>query len=279
VQWAGLGVAMGNASPTVKQVADLVAPSLEDDGVAWTIATQVLADTLDTEPANVLLSWCSVPELREDLLYGADEPAHIARAGELLQSGHLVAFPTDTVYGIGADARLTDAIYEIYIAKRRSPDKAIPLLISDLEEIRPFVASIPSAARAVIDAFWPGSLTLVLPIAANVPAIISPGPGIAIRMPDHPVALELIRRLGSPIAATSANLSGSRDATTAQAVVEQLGRRIDMVLDGGPTPGAQPSTIVDFTQQPARVLRVGAITLEQLRRYIPELADLTDGRR
>ena len=273
VEWAGLGVAMGNASPAVRQVADIVAPSVEDDGVAWTITTQVLESSSDTDADSHLLSWCSVPEAREDILYTADDPAYIARASELLRSGRLVAFPTDTVYGIGADARLTDAVYEIYIAKRRSPDKAIPLLISDLKEIQPFVAYIPSGARALIDAFWPGSLTIVLPIAAGVPAIISPGPGIAVRMPNHPVALELIRQLGSPIAATSANISGKPDATTALAVVEQLGRRIDMVLDGGSTPGARPSTIVDFTQQPARVLRLGPISLEQLRLLVPELAD------
>ena len=160
---------------------------------------------------------------------------------------------------------------EIYIAKRRSPDKAIPLLVSHLDDARPFVSSIPPAAQALIDAFWPGGLTLVLPIAAGVPSVISPGPGIAVRMPAHPVVLALIRRLGAPIAATSANVSGQPDAVTAAEVIAQLGRRIDMVLDGGATPGLHPSTIVDFTATPARVLRVGPISIEQLREFAPDL--------
>lgn len=273
VEWAGLGIAMGNGSHIVKRVADVVAPPVQSDGAAWAIRALVLDFPQDELPDGILLSRCSVPELKDDILVAADIPANVDRAVEFLRAGRLVAFPTDTVYGIGADVRQPDAVHEIYIAKRRSPDKAIPLLVAGLDDVKPFVSSIPDASAALIDAFWPGPLTLVLPIAAGVPAIISPGPGIAVRMPDHPVALDLIRRLGAPIVTTSANVSGQSDATTAAEVWEQLGRRVDLILDGGQTAGMRPSTVVDLTASPARLLRIGAISPDQLRRFVPELSD------
>jgi len=188
-----------------------------------------------------------------------------------LRGGGLVAFPTDTVYGLGVDARLPEAVAEIYIAKRRSPAKAIPLLVAGLAEAMPFLAAIPEEAPRLIDAFWPGPLTLIFPMAAGVPVIISPGPGIAIRMPNHPIPLELIRRLGAPLAATSANMSGKPDPMEARDVLEQLGRRVDLVLDGGRTPGEGASTVLDLTTLPPRILRSGPITVEQLRSFLPEL--------
>ena len=271
VAWAGLGIAMGNGSEAVKHAADVIAAPLDQDGAAWSILTQTLDLELEDELDDKRVSFCSIPQDRDAMLHPADDPAGIQRAVELLQNGGLVAFPTDTVYGIGADARQPDAVSEIYVAKRRSPDKAMPLLVASLEDVKPFVSSIPEAAHRLIDTFWPGGLTLVLPIAPGVPAVLSPGSGIAVRMPDHPVALELIRRLGAPLAATSANVSGKPDTLTAREVLEQLGRRVDLVLDGGQTSGMQPSTVVDLTTTPARLLRAGPISMEQLREYIPDL--------
>lgn len=209
----------------------------------------------------------SVPVLR------ADDPAGIARAIDLLRGGGLVAFPTDTVYGLGVDARQAEAVRDIYAAKRRPPEKAIPLLVASILDALPFVSTIPDRALPLIEAFWPGGLTLILPIAKGVPAIISPGPGIAVRMPDHPVPLELIRRLGAPLAATSANASGSADPTVARDVLRQLDRRIDLIIDGGSTPGRRASTVVDLTTNPERVLRSGPISASMLRRFLPDLEE------
>ena len=219
-----------------------------------------------------MIERCSKPRPGNAPVYRADDPLGLEQAVELLRAGGLVAFPTDTVYGIGADARRPAAAADIYLAKQRTPEKAIPLLVAGLDDALPFVATVPDAAMALIEAFWPGGLTLVLPIAAGVPAIISPGPGIAIRMPNHPTPLTLIRRLGAPLAATSANISGGLDPTEARQVLDQLGRRIDLLLDGGRTPGGVASTVVDLTVKPARLLRAGPISAEQLREFLPDLA-------
>lgn len=220
-----------------------------------------------------MTQYCDAPRPGNAPILAADDPAGLDEAVDLLRRGRLVAFPTDTVYGIGADARQTDSIAEIYIAKGRPPEKAIPLLVADVSDMQSYVAHIPDAARRLMDAFWPGGLTLVLPIAAGAPAIISAGPGIAVRMPDHPTPLALIRRLGAPLAATSANRSGHADPLTAGAVAEQLGRRIELILDGGPTPGGRASTVLDLTAQPARLLRVGPFSAAQLRAVIGDILE------
>ena len=213
----------------------------------------------------------SIPRPTPAPIYSAEDPSALERAVELLRQGGLVVFPTDTVYGVGADARLPDAVMDIYLAKQRPTEKAIPLLVADLTDALPFIAGVPEEALALIEAFWPGGLTLVLPIAKGVPAVISPGPGIAVRMPAHPTPLELIRRLGAPLAATSANLSGHPDPLEVREAVNQLGRRVDLALDGGRTPGTLPSTVVDLTKRPPRVLRAGPISVKELRRLLPDL--------
>jgi len=209
----------------------------------------------------------------EVAVFPADDERALEDAVKVLRNGGLVAFPTDTVYGLGADARLPHAVMEIYAAKRRPPDKAVPLLIASLEEIRPYVSSIPEEAFVLMEKLWPGALTLVLPIAQGIPSIISPGPGIAVRMPAHPTPLGLIQRLEAPLAATSANRSGNPDPLTAQEVLAQLGRRIDLLLDGGRTPGALASTVVDLTPRPARILRAGAIPSSRIRELLPDLIE------
>ncbi len=268
IAWAGLGIAVDNASPSAKQAADVIAPSVERAGAAWAIRQLVLQ-----EPPLPNLAGqrrCSVPPM-ESPLCPAGDPDCIARAVEILRDGGVVAFPTDTVYGLAADARLPDAVAELYIVKRRAPDKFIPILIADEADLHRFVSQVPDAARRLMEAFWPGGLTLILPAAPNVPPIITPGPGIAVRMPNHPVPLELIRRLGAPLATTSANISGMKSPSTAQEVFEQLGRRVDLILDGGPTPGPIPSTIVDFTASPPQLLRAGTLAAAEIRRLIPDL--------
>ncbi|MGQ9667374.1 MAG: L-threonylcarbamoyladenylate synthase [Anaerolineae bacterium] len=268
LSWAGLGIALDNASPSAKQAADVIAPSVERAGAAWAIHQLVMQD--QSSPQLEGLRHCGAPT-RESPLCPAGDPDCIVRAVEILHDGGVVAFPTDTVYGLAADARQPDAVAELYIVKRRAPDKAIPILIADPADLRHFVSYVPEPARRLMEAFWPGGLTLILPIAPTVPAIISPGPGIAVRMPNHPVPLELIRRLGAPLATTSANISGAESPSTAQEVLAQLGRRVDLILDGGPTPGPIPSTIVDFTQTPPRLLRAGALQPAEIRRIIPDL--------
>ncbi len=268
IAWAGLGIAVENASPAAKQAATAIAPPVNHAGAAWAIRQLVLQGQPHYSPEGY--RHCGAAQ-KGSPICPAGDPDCIALAVEILRDGGVVAFPTDTVYGLAADARQPDAVAELYIVKRRAPDKAIPILIAGLEDLQHFVSHVPEPARRLMEAFWPGGLTLILPIAPNVPAIISPGPGIAVRMPNHPVPRELIRRLGAPLATTSANISGAESPSTAQEVFAQLGRRVDLILDGGPTPGPIPSTIVDFTSSPPRLLRAGALDPAEIRRLIPDL--------
>lgn len=158
----------------------------------------------------------------------------------------MVAFPTDTVYGLAASAYHPAAIEQLYFVKGRGADKAIAILIGDPTTLAQVAADIsPDAARLAV-CFWPGPLTLVVARHPDLPSILSPLPTIGVRMPDHPIALEILRRAG-PLAVTSANLSGHPNTTTAQEVAAQLGGLIPLILDGGVTPGGQPSTVLDCT--------------------------------
>lgn len=273
LRWAGLGVAVENASPAARKAADTIAPSVEKAGAAWAVRHLVLEKMeADAREAAGLSLWGVIPA-DETPLCRADDPQCLERALQVLRGGGIAAFPTDTVYGVGADARDPDAVAELYIAKRRPPSKAIPILISEVGQLRQFVRYIPEKARPLMEAFWPGGLTLVLPKADDVPAIISDNPGIAVRMPDHPVPLELIRRLGAPLATTSANISGDEAPVTAQEVLAQLGRRVDVIVDGGMTAGGIASAVVDLTLDPPRLLRAGAIPIEALRKILPDLVE------
>jgi len=198
----------------------------------------------------------------------AGEPDSLRRAAELLTAGRLVAFPTDTVYGIGAPAFYADAVASIYTAKARPPEKAIPVLIADESELSCIAAFVPDCARVLIARFWPGALTLVLPRRPDVPSIVSSDATVAVRIPDLDLARALMRLTG-PLAATSANLSGQPNPVTAADVMEQLGGRIAAVLDGGPCPGGLPSTIVNCLTRPPLVLREGGVTVAALREVVP----------
>lgn len=188
----------------------------------------------------------------------------IAVAARILAGGGLVAFPTDTVYGVGAHAFQPDAVERIYAAKIRPRDKAIPILLAQPDDLVLVAEGITETAWLLAERFWPGGLTLVLPKKANVPDVVSAGgPTVAVRVPDHPVPLALIAALGAPLAATSANLSGHPSPVTAQEVQAELGGHIELILDGGRCPGGVPSTVLDLTTDPPTILRAGAIGVQE----------------
>ena len=187
-------------------------------------------------------------------------------AARILAEGGLVAFPTDTVYGVGAHAFQPDAVERIYVAKIRPRDKAIPILLARADDLVLVAEGITETAWLLAERFWPGGLTLILPRKANVPDVVSAsGSTVAVRVPDHSVVLALIAALGAPLAATSANLSGRPSSVTAQEVEAELGGRIELILDGGQCPGGIPSTVLDLTADPPAILRAGAIGVEEIR--------------
>jgi L-threonylcarbamoyladenylate synthase len=190
----------------------------------------------------------------------------IGRAAEVLRAGGLVAFPTETVYGLGAHALDPRAVARIYAAKGRPSVNPLIVHVSDESQARALAAHWPSAAEHLAQALWPGPVTLVLPKRPEVPDAITAGlPSVALRVPAHPVALALIRAAGIPVAAPSANRYTELSPTTAQHVVKSLGDRVDMILDGGPTTVGIESTVVDLTGHAPVVLRPGTIPPERLR--------------
>ncbi len=189
--------------------------------------------------------------------------ANIQRALDVLKIGGIVAFPTDTVYGLGALAFENAAIESIYIAKDRPIEKAIPILIGDLSDLDKVAVNIPGMALRFAARFWPGPLTCIVPKKQTLPLAVSATSTVAVRIPDHPDALALLRAAG-PMAVTSANISGQPSPSTAQEVYEQLNGRIPLILDGGTTPGGVPSTLVDCTGIEPIILREGPISLAEL---------------
>jgi L-threonylcarbamoyladenylate synthase len=191
---------------------------------------------------------------------GVDE-ALLKRAVGCLQKGGLVAFPTDTLYGLGAAASHESAVKRLFAAKQRPLDRPLPILIASAEDVDVIAAEVQATARRLMEAFWPGGLTLVLRRHPRFRSLaLAGGDTVAVRVPAHPVALGLLRRLGEPITGTSANLSGLPGPRTAEEVRRQLGDRVDLVLDAGPCPGGVESTVVDCTADPPRVLREGAVS-------------------
>jgi L-threonylcarbamoyladenylate synthase len=187
----------------------------------------------------------------------------IAQALLILRAGGLVAFPTDTVYGVGALAFDGAAVESIYTAKDRPVEKAIPILIADLADLNQVAVEVPAMARILAAHFWPGPLTLVVPKKPTLPPAVSATDTLAVRIPDHPVARALLRAAG-PMAVTSANISGQASPIDAQEVLRQLNGRIPLIIDGGPTPGGIPSTLVDCLGTKPVVLREGPLTKAQI---------------
>ena len=193
-------------------------------------------------------------------------PESLARAGKLIREGHLVAFPTETVYGLGANALDPEAVLRIFAAKGRPADNPLIVHISALEQLRPLIACEPGErARALIDAYWPGPMTLIFPKSEAVPDAVTAGlDTVAVRFPAHPAARALIDAARRPIAAPSANRSGRPSPTTAAHVYEDMRGRIPLILDGGPCEVGLESTVVDMTGGAPRILRPGGVTREML---------------
>ncbi|MGO9433017.1 MAG: L-threonylcarbamoyladenylate synthase [Terracidiphilus sp.] len=190
----------------------------------------------------------------------------IDRAAIILRGGGLVAFPTETVYGLGANALDREAVERIFVAKQRPSWDPIIVHIAKSEMLKQLVTDAPQSAWRLMQAFWPGPLTLLLPRRPAVPDAVTAGrPLVGVRMPSHPVALELIRRAGVPIAAPSANRFAHISPTTAAHVLHDLKGRIEAVLDAGPTPRGVESTVLDPSTSPMTIYRPGAVTAEQIR--------------
>ena len=190
-------------------------------------------------------------------------PGAIEKAKEIIQRGGTIAFPTDTVYGLAVDVFNNTAISKIYKIKERSKLKALPVLVANMTQLENLVSEMDQNAKILAQAFWPGPLTLILPKALGLPDLLSPYQTVGIRMPDYHFTLDLLEATG-PLATTSANISGEANPMTGQDVMEQLGGKIDMLLDGGRTPGASPSTVVDTTGKEIKILREGPIEKSEI---------------
>jgi L-threonylcarbamoyladenylate synthase len=200
----------------------------------------------------------------------------IAQAATVIQRGGLVAFPTETVYGLGADALNPDAIAHIFAAKQRPADDPIIAHIAQVSDLAQLAVDVPDSAYKLAQMFWYGPLTMILKRAGHVPATLSSGlPTVAVRMPSHPVARALIAAAGTPIAAPSANTFTRPSSTEAAHVLEDLNGHVDLILDGGKTIIGIESTVIDVTQAVPTVLRPGGVLLEDLRRVLPEVVMMT----
>lgn len=201
----------------------------------------------------------------------APEVEILDEAAQLIRCGELVAFPTETVYGLGADALNREAVNKIFIAKGRMPDNPLIIHVSSKEQVVDLVKSIPGEAMALMERFWPGPLTLVMESSPTVPDVVRAGSrSVGVRMPRHPVALKLIERAG-PLAAPSANRSGRPSPTTADHVRHDLEGRIAAILDAGPTGMGIESTVLQVIEKPYQILRPGGIPAEELEEVLPGL--------
>jgi len=199
----------------------------------------------------------------QTLLLPITDSNSLAHALDVLSGGGLVAFPTDTVYGLGAMAFDANAVSKIYMAKGRGQEKAIPILVSDVDQIHRVSSGVTEYAVKLGKKFWPGPLTIVVPRHPTIPDVVSPLKTVGVRIPNLNVTRELLRLTG-PLAVTSANLSGQTSPSTAKGVNAQLNGRIPLILDGGVTPGGIPSTVVDCTGEEPVVVREGPISLEEI---------------
>ena len=191
-------------------------------------------------------------------------PRLLNQAVQLLRDGGVVAFPTDTVYGVGVDPFQPEAVRRLYRIKGRPEDKPIAILVGSIEDVAR-VAQTPSRTFSrLADRFWPGGLTLIVETRELPPEITAGGSTVGVRMPDHPLTLELLRGFGGPIATTSANRSGENPATSAEEVGAQLGGRVNLIVDGGDTITKVASTVLDLSVSPPKILRHGGISEELL---------------
>ena len=196
-----------------------------------------------------------------------DQETQIDGAVALLRRGGVVAYPTDTLYGLGASVFDEAAVERVFEIKRRPQGMPLPLLLTGSEMLPMVVDKVSRTALSLAEMFWPGPLTLVLPKNPLVPSLVAArGWTVAVRVPDHPVPRELARLLGNPITGTSANRSGGPEPSTAEEVRRQLGDQVDMIVQAGPSPAGRASTILDITGKTARVLRIGGVSIDAIER-------------
>lgn len=197
----------------------------------------------------------------------AEHPVALQHAVDILNNGGTVAFPTDTVYGLAALPFRREYVERLYVIKGRNSTRAIAVLIGDQHHLDQVARSLNQTARQLAGRFWPGPLTLIVLRDPRLPESLSKTDTIGVRIPDHPVALKLLRMAG-PLAVTSANISGQENTNTAQEVLDQLEGRVHLVLDGGRTPGGVPSTVVDCTKPKPVILRPGPISMSEIQSVI-----------
>jgi len=208
---------------------------------------------------------------RFDMAVATERPIGLEQAAEAVRRGELVVLPTDTVYGLGTDAFSPDAVAELLAAKGRGRDMPVPVLVGSPRTLDGIATGLSPTARALVEAFWPGGLTLVARAQPSLRWDLGDTGGtVAVRMPLHPVAIELLTATG-PMAVSSANISGKPPATTVDEAIEQLGEAVSVYLDGGPSGDPVPSTIVDVSGSAPRLLRAGALDVATLREVAPDL--------
>ena len=200
-------------------------------------------------------------------ILNADHPVIFRHAVDILKHGGTVVFPTDTVYGLAALPFNEDFVERLYVVKGRNSARAIAVLIGDVSELENVSVSPSKLAKQLAEQFWPGPLTLVVPRHPNLPEVLAPLPTVGVRVPDHPVALSLLG-ISGPLAVTSANRSGRENTRSAQEAFEQLRGRVDLIIDGGRSPGGVPSTVVDCTTPDLKILRPGPISYEDIDRKV-----------
>lgn len=193
----------------------------------------------------------------------------IRAAADAIRDGELVIFPTETVYGLAADAMNKEAVKKVFSAKGRFDKQPLPVQVGSLEAVSQAAEFVPANVRPLAELYWPGPLTLVLTRNPSLPSTVTGGrETVGVRVPDHPVALALVKELGSPIVATSANMSGDPPPTNAEDAVKEVGLSAAVVLDGGVSRLGQSSTVVDVTVSPAKVLRRGSISVDDIRKVL-----------
>ncbi len=208
----------------------------------------------------------------ETTVLAVQDRATVTRAVSVIKRGGLIVLPTDTVYGVGCDMRSEPALTRLYAAKDRPRNMPIPVLVADPDDARQVAESLPDAFPSLAQRFWPGALTLIVPRRPDLPPILTAGGDtVAVRLPDHQEARAIIRAAGGALAVTSANRSGRPAPATAEEALEDLRGRVQLVIDGGRCPGGRPSSIVDLTGEHPRLLRLGALDVEQLREVLPDL--------
>ncbi len=188
--------------------------------------------------------------------------AVFARCREVVRAGGVIAYPTDTFYGLGADPRDPEAVRRLFTIKGREAGQPILLLLHDRSEVAAWASAVTPSAERLMDRFWPGPLTLVFPATPHVlPGLTGGGGTIGLRVPGNELTRELLRHLGTALTGTSANRSGGRDPRTVKEVMREVGDRVDLILDGGVTTGDRPSTVVDVTVEPPRIIRQGILDI------------------